>query len=145
MLRRVALMLTSFVCFVATMLAAMKASVAGHYFADGWLVVMLATSIAPLVVWLFRARQRTLATLRFSHAFYFAAFTGVVLSLPALAAVDHWVDAPLVSNRSYFKPIGSVLVLLLGYELWYLAIYRRHHKQLKSLARPGAAQRQAEQ
>ena len=134
MLRCAILLLVSTIGFCVALLAATKASVEGHLFWYVRLTYFMTLGIAPSFVWLFWKSGRNPTTLHLSKLLYLSSFTGILLTLPALQAVNQLIDPSLVSNRSYGVAIGSVVYLLFGYALWYFSVYRPHNKRFKSFA-----------
>lgn len=133
MLLRILLLLASALCFCVALLAATKASVAGHLFWYVRFIYFMALGITPILLWVLWKPGRNQATIDFSNKLYLFSFIGVFLSLPALQVVSDFIDPRLVSNRSYGTAIGSALYLLFGYVLWYYSVYRPHNKRFKSL------------
>jgi hypothetical protein len=91
----------------------------------------MALGIIPSLIWCFWRSGHNQAVLLFNKRVYLSGFVGIFLSIPMLMVVDRFVDATLVSNRSYGAPIGSALYLLLGYVLWYFAIYRGYSRRFR--------------
>lgn len=106
--------------FVVVVLAAMKASVDGHWYAYLLVLYLVGFSLVLAVAWLALSQQKKSQYWSLFKTIHNANLVGVLLAFGSLPLIDHFVDSSLVSGRSYGSVFWSGFVLLLLYGVWHL-------------------------
>ncbi|MDD3519362.1 MAG: hypothetical protein PHQ14_13520 [Chromatiales bacterium] len=106
------------IVFLATLAAATKASVHGHWVHYLHGLVLTGVALLLALAWLNANRYLRPDWLGMSRSVFLRAWLATMLVVPALFVTDRLIDSSLVSNRSYGTVAWNALVLLALYGLW---------------------------